>query len=218
MKKHHIFIWAALFTIIAAVLLDYFSPEVELFSAEYVPDLNSPSTFTEYKLPLNEFTKADIKSAPMPVLGAGNVWSNYNRDDWGVFTYSPYTPQNEQNEDVLHFGDDHRQAELRAIFQKKYCFNGQMKLTDPKTNQTIGGPSPVDAVDLKILSKLRFPEDRQKCNPCSEKCEFSIMDSDRKLATEEFLVRPKGTNTEEMYARLEQAWTRVFHGVREIFI
>ncbi len=218
MKKHFVFMTATIATIIIAICIDYYSPDVELFSAQYIPDINSPSTFTEYKLPLNEFTENDKISYPMPVLGAGNVWSNYNRDDSGVFTYSPYTPHNEYNEDVLHYGDDHRQAELRAIFQKKHCFNGQLKFTDPKTNQTVGGPSPVDAVDLTILKKLSFPKNSPKCNPCSEKCEFSIMDTERKLATEEFLVRPKGSDTEEVYARLEQIWTRVFHGVREIFI
>lgn len=218
MKKHHLFILAAVFTIIVAISLDYVTPDIELFSPEYIPDVNSPSTFTEYKLPPNQMTDAQRATMPIPVSGKSNVWFNYDRNDFGVFTYSPYTPQNEQNEDVLHHGDDHRQAELRAIFQKKYCFNGQMKITDPKTAQVIGGPSPVDAVDLTILKKLYFPENRPKCNPCSEKCEFRIMDTDRKLATEEFLVRPKGTDTEEIYARLEQAWTRVFHGVREIFL
>ena len=232
MKKHHIFIFAAIATILVAIAIDYFSPDVELFTQFAKEPLISatekitPSTFTDYKLPINEFTRAQQLSMPMPVIGAGNVWSNYNRDDTGIFTYSPFEPQNEQNEDVLHYGDDHRQAELRAIFQKKYCFNGQLKFTDPTTNQMIGGPSPVDAVDLNILSKLSFPKDKRKCNPCSEKCEFTIngesgekgFKTERKLETEEFLVRPKGTDTEEIYARLEQVWTRVFHGVREIFI
>jgi hypothetical protein len=214
LKKHHLFIMAAIATILVAIAMDYMVPDIELFS-ESLTDTSSPSTFTDYKLPLNEFTTAQKLSMPIPVIGAGNVWSNYNRDDYGVFTYSPFEPHNEQNEDVLHYGDDHRQAELRAIFQKKYCFNGQMKLTGQASSS---GPSPLDAVDVSILSKLSFPADKRKCNPCSEKCEFTIMDSERKLATEEFLVRPKGVETEEMYARLEQAWTRVFHGVREIFI
>ncbi len=211
LRKHHIFIIAAVATILVAIAVDYMVPDVELFSTTTETLISgpgpSPSTFSE-----------DGYDMPMPVIGASHVWSNYNRNDYGVFTYSPYTPVNEQNEDYLHYGDDHRQSELRAIFHKKYCFNGQLKFTDPATSQMVGGPSPVDAVDIKILSKLSFPEDKPKCNPCSERCEFRIMDTERKLATEEFLVRPKGTNTEEIYARLEQAWTRVFHGVREIFL
>lgn len=209
LKKHHIFIIAAVATILVAIAADYMVPDIELFS----PNISSPSLS-----PSPSVTDDYDDSGPMPVVGASHVWSNYNRNDYGVFTYSPYTPENEQNEDYLHYGDDYRQSELRAIFQKKYCFNGQLKFTDPKTAQMVGGPSPVEAVDMKILSKLSFPDDKPKCNPCSEKCEFRIMDSERRLATEEFLVRPKGTDTEEIYARLEQAWTRVFHGVREIFL
>ena len=228
-KKHQLFIAAAIATILVAIAIDYMVPDTEIFARESLissDKTTSPSTFTDYKLSANEFTHEQRVSMPIPVEGAGNVWSNYNRNDFGIFTYSPFEPQNEQNEDVLHYGDDHRQAELRAIFQKKYCFNGQLKFIDQASSDKITrGPSPssspsapVDAIDASILGKLTFPKDRRKCNPCSEKCEFTMMDSDRRLDTEEFLVRPRGTDTEEIYARLEQVWTRVFHGVREIIL
>jgi len=225
-KKHLIFIAAAIATILVAIAIE---PATEIFARESLisaDEITSPSTFTDYKLSANDFTQEQRVSMPMPVEGAGNVWSNYNRNDFGIFTYSPFEPHNEQNEDVLHHGDDHRQAELRAIFQKKYCFNGQLKFVDQaSTDKITRGPSPasspsapVDTIDASILGKLSFPKDRRKCNPCSEKCEFTMMDSDRRLETEEFLVRPKGTDTEEIYARLEQVWTRVFHGFWEIIL
>ena len=206
-----IFLVSAIITILYEIVYRIF-PTIEQeplrnINLKEIPRVGTPSTITDYPMDPNEFIQIGQFDSPSVMTSNSSVMTNYDRYDSSTFSYSPYVPYNVQNEDIL----DEKESEVRAIFQKKYCTNGQIKFPD---FNPASGPAPVNATrQLSLLSTLVYPRG-QKCNPCDEKCEYSI--PDKKLATEEFLVRPKGTMDEEIWLRIEQVWNRVFYGVKEI--
>ncbi len=189
---------------------------------------------------------ADLYDVEVPKpMQTSSVWSNYNRYDSTTFSYEPYIPYNETAERVLD--GEERNAELRAIFNNKYCLNGALKF--PNMND-VSGPASVDAKNEMIfLDTLKFINNK-KCDPCNQTCEFEFTDdtlligsggstgapaqqlsqnpdmvngltqlgSDRQLLTEQFLVRPHDSGESEWADRVEQMWRRIYRGVNDLFI
>jgi hypothetical protein len=129
---------------------------------------------------------------------SGNVVGMHNKDlisyttlDSSVFSYEPY--ECATKEDVLLEKD--RQLELKAIFRKEHCNNGQLGL----------GQGPAQGIKHELaehiafplsgnrVSEIRFDDDFAKCNPCDPRCGFSIRSE--QLRVDEKLTKPIESRT-----------------------
>ena len=209
-KRAIIFLAASIITILFEVFVRICNNWQNDYEKESMVPVNRINKkITNFPLPETKTEKKEDFEYPRPLTTYSSKWDNYDRYDTTTFSYDPYVPHNEQNEDVLDGKDP--QAELKAIFQQKYCKNGEIKFPD---FNPASGPAPIHATkELNILSTLVYPQNR-KCNPCQDDCEYTILN--KKLLVEDFLVRQKDDMTEEVWMRLEQAWNRVFYGIKEI--
>lgn len=137
---------------------EFFSPQNEIVDTQTTPEDESPQS-----LPFIE----------SPLL------SPYVASETELFSYEPYVPHNEKNEDILNGVD--KKAQLKEIFRKQYCVNGQLKMKGEKVKTEMAS---------HIFRELDSPG--LNCNPCDETCDFSIIEE--RLKNEEDLVKPKDSN------------------------
>lgn len=125
-------------------------------------------------MPLEDTPNSDLEFVN---INAKQTVLPYVPYEESVNTYEPSVPYNERNEDILSGKDE--KAELKAIFRKQFCVDGQV--TDEASEyytKTTG------------------------CNPCDETCEFSVIEE--RLKTETELI-PKESNSVEVFTQLAES-------------
>jgi len=132
------------------------------------------------------------------VAGRSSMYSDvtgfleaYTSGDSSTYGYEHFAEPNNYYETEFLSGS--RKSELLNNFRKSNC-DGQSRLT---LNGTVVRPEMVD----HVFREVKFPNNRAKCNPCDESCEFSVIEE--RINQEEGL-RPTSSKDEEI------DWSRFF--------
>jgi hypothetical protein len=146
---------------------EYFSPQ----NGEIDPHTTSAENIISPQLAPSPSPEVQLEEGPASIP--------YRAFEPELYSYDPYVPHNEQNEDILNGVD--KKSQLKEIFRKQYCVNGklEMKGEKVKTEMATHVFRELDSVGLN-------------CNPCDENCDFSIIEE--RLKNEEELMKPKDSN------------------------